>query len=52
MPGLKLEQNPDEDLNSPGYNMNPAKSQRLPTEIMHLALGFNEARVLCVSVQK
>ena len=52
MPGLKLGQNPDGDLNSPGHNMSPAKTQRLPTEIMPLVLGFNEAQVLCVSVQK
>ena len=42
----------DWGLNPCGWDSNPAKTHGLPTEIIDLALGPNEAQVLDVSLQK
>ena len=51
-PGLESSQNPACDLSPHGWNSNPAKTHGLPTEIIDLVLGPNEAQVLDVSSQK
>ena len=42
----------DWDLNPRGRDLNPAKTDSLPTDITHLVSGLNEAQVLDVSSQK
>ena len=42
----------DWDLNPCGWDSNPAKTHGLPTEMIDLALGPNEAQVLDISSQK
>ena len=42
----------DWDSNPRSQDSNPAKTRGLPTEIIHLVLGLNEAQVLDVSSQK
>ena len=42
----------DWDLNPRSRDSNPAKTHSLPTEIIHLVSGLNEAQVLDVSSQK
>ena len=54
---LEPGQNPDWpkprlDLNPHSWDLDPAKTHSLPTEITHLVSGLNDAQVLEVSSQK